>query len=165
MVNRAVMNNEVLQAYKAMIKALVRTERISRIAQRKGENKKEIAMLTYKRINIVREQSKKDLDVLRKTRLMKDFQILNKRVDMLKNENIEGDKRLLFLEDSSTVKELFLCGDVNDRALQHARDISSFITNQREYDELIERYNPTSSLSQEEIITRTAGKVGLDIPK
>lgn len=158
------MNNEVIQAYKAMIKSLVRTEKISRIAQRKGENKKEIAMLTYKRINIVREQSKKDSDVLRKTRLMKDFQALNKRVDMLKNEDIAGDKKLLFLEDSSPVKELFLDTNMNSRNLQHAKDITSFITNQREYDELVERYNPGSSLSQEEIVRRTAGKVGLDIP-
>lgn len=154
-----------LKAYRCVIRAMVRGDRKSRIAQRMEQRRKEIAMLTYKRMNVVRAQNAAT-DSMQKTKLFKELQLLNRQVDLLKNEQIEHDKRLHFVGDTSIFREKLVegCKDERPRLLQHFEDIAAFLNNQREYDELIERYNGGSKLSQSETVRRTASKVGLEVP-
>lgn len=152
-----------LHTYRDLIRALVRSDRTARIAQKAAEKKQQLALLTYRRMNIAREQAQKDLDSATKMRLLKDMSVLNKRVQILKQKAPENDKKLLFVQDISFPRELILNAQ-NDRDIQHLQDVAAFIHNQREYDELIERYNPGIRMSQEEKVKRTAGKVGFQIP-
>ncbi|QLG72505.1 hypothetical protein HG535_0D02130 [Zygotorulaspora mrakii] len=158
------LQSEALHAYKAVIKAMVRSNKKSKIALRLGEKKQEIAVLTYKRMNVVREMNVKNIDVLRKSRLVRDLQSLNRKVETLKNSDPSRDRKLHFIEDSGSIKKEFLSHALNERNIIHFKDVASFLTNQREYDELIERYNPGTKLSQEEIVKRTAERVGLNVP-
>lgn len=57
-----------------------------------------------------------------------------------------------------------LSEEISKKRLQHVRDISSFVKNQMEFEELVERYNPGLKMSQEEKVKRTAAKVGLQVP-
>lgn len=153
---------EALGAYRCVVRALVRTDRRARIAQRAEQRRKEIALLTYKRMNIVREQNTTK-DAVQRAKLFRDLQRLNKEVEVLKNEKIDRNRRLLFAADTSIVRQSLVQGE-RPRMLQHLRDVAAFLNNQREYDELIERYNGGSKLSQSENVRRTAGKVGLQVP-
>ncbi|QLQ78986.1 hypothetical protein HG537_0B03330 [Torulaspora globosa] len=156
---------DTLKAYRCVIRAMVRSDRKSRIAQRMEQRRKDIAMLTYKRMNVVRAQNAA-IDSMQKSKLFKELQMLNRQVDLLKNEQIERDKRLHFVGDTCILREKLLKGsqDERPRLLQHFKDIASFLENQREYDELIERYNGGSKLSQSETVKRTASRVGLEVP-
>ncbi|XP_006460050.1 hypothetical protein AGABI2DRAFT_68293 [Agaricus bisporus var. bisporus H97] len=49
--------------------------------------------------------------------------------------------------------------------LQDARNALLFLKSQREHQTLVERYNPLSSLTEQERIRKTANRVGLDVPK
>lgn len=159
------LGSEALNAYRCVVRAMVRSDRKSRIAQRLEQRRKDIATLTYKRMNVVRAQNLAT-DTMQKAKLFKDLQLLNRQVDLLKNEDIEHDRRLLFVGDTSILRQNVLDQGNGDRPrmLQHLKDIAAFLNNQREYDELIERYNGGSKLSQSENVKRTAGKVGLQVP-
>ncbi|GAV53609.1 hypothetical protein ZYGR_0AK01110 [Zygosaccharomyces rouxii] len=152
-----------LQTYRSLVRALVRTDRTARIAQKAAERKQQLALLTYRRMNIAREQAKKDLDQATRMKLLKDMSTLNKRVEILKQKSPENDKKLLFLQDTSFLRDQILSAQ-DDRHIQHLEDVAAFIDNQREYDELIERYNPGARMSQEEKVRRTANKVGFQMP-
>lgn len=158
------MKRESATAYRHLVRAMVRGDRRSRIAQRVEETRKQIALLTYRRMTVVRQQNETK-DALLSAKLFKELQSLNRQVDALKRERVENDKTLLFARDTALIRESLSEneGDAG-RLLQHLHDMGSFLTNQREYDELIERYNGSSKLTQEETVKRTAGRVGLDIP-
>ncbi|GCE97460.1 hypothetical protein ZYGM_001311 [Zygosaccharomyces mellis] len=152
-----------LRTYRTLVRAFVRADRTARIAQKAAERKQQLALLTYRRMNIAREQAKKDLDSATRMKLLKDMSLLNKRVEILKQKVPENDKKLLFVQDTSFLRDQILSVQ-DDRHIQHLEDISAFIDNQREYDELIERYNPGIRMSQEERVKRTANKVGFQMP-
>lgn len=152
-----------LRTYRTLVRALVRSDRTARIAQKAAERKQQLALLTYRRMNIAREQAKKDLDPATRMKLLKDMSLLNKRVEILKQKVPENDKKLLFVQDTSFLRDQILSVQ-DDRHIQHLEDIAAFIDNQREYDELIERYNPGIRMSQEERVKRTANKVGFQMP-
>lgn len=157
------MRVDALVAYRNVLRAMVRGDRRARIAQRAEEARKQIALLTYKRMSVVRQQNETK-DAIMKAKLFKDLQLLNREVEKLKRERGEEDKSLLFVQDTALIRESLLKEEDGSRTIQHLHDIGAFLTNQREYDELIERYNGCSKLSQQETIRRTAGKVGLDVP-
>lgn len=152
-----------LRTYRTLVRALVRSDRTARIAQKAAERKQQLALLTYRRMNIAREQAKKDLDPATRMKLLKDMSLLNKRVEILKQKVPENDKKLLFVQDTSFLRDQILSVQ-DDRHIQHLEDIAAFIDNQREYDELIERYNPGIRMSQEERVKHTANKVGFQMP-
>ncbi|CAK7909408.1 ATP synthase assembly factor Fmc1p, mitochondrial [[Candida] anglica] len=49
--------------------------------------------------------------------------------------------------------------------LQQLSNMSTFLRSQREYTELLERYNPGLTMDQEDKVRRTANRVGLSVPK
>lgn len=175
-------NRNVLRTYKDMVKALVRSERRSRIIQKKADIKCKISVLTYDRMQIVREQNQlKDLKDPRikqeQIKLIKKLNELNHSVENLKEKkiNIEKDKSLLFLQDSSPFKQLFQTellelikqkktADEFQRIMESWKDATSFLNNQREYDELMELYNLSNKYTQREKVQATAHRVGLNVP-
>lgn len=50
-------------------------------------------------------------------------------------------------------------------SLQHFNNIHEFLRSQREYMELLERYNPGLTMTQEDNVRKTAAKVGLQVPE
>lgn len=152
-----------LQAYKALVKATVRADRTARIAQRLADRKQQLALLTYRRMNIAREQTKKDIDTPTKMKLLKDMGTLTRRVEFLKKLDPQNDKSLLYVQDTKFLRDQILNAG-EKRHIQHLKDVAAFINNQREYDELIERYNPGANISQEERVKLTANRVGLNVP-
>lgn len=153
-----------LQAYKALVKATVRADRAARIAQRLANKKQQLALLTYRRMNVAREQAKKDIDVPTKMKLLKDMSSLTKRVELLKRREPQNDKSLLFVQDTKFLRDQVFNAK-EKRHIQHLKDVAAFINNQREYNELIERYNPGANMSQEERVKLTANRVGFNIPQ
>ncbi|OUT19907.1 hypothetical protein CAS74_005026 [Pichia kudriavzevii] len=48
---------------------------------------------------------------------------------------------------------------------EHLRNLATFLDSQREYVELLERYNPGISMKQTDKVRKTARRVGLDVPE
>lgn len=49
--------------------------------------------------------------------------------------------------------------------LEHLSNVHNFLRAQREYMELLERYNPGLTMTQEDNVRKTAAKVGLQVPE
>lgn len=49
--------------------------------------------------------------------------------------------------------------------LQQLQNLSTFLRSQREYTELLERYNPGLTMKQDDKVRRTANRVGLSVPE
>ncbi|RLV83573.1 hypothetical protein JA9_004751 [Meyerozyma sp. JA9] len=49
--------------------------------------------------------------------------------------------------------------------LQNLKNVGVFLKSQRTYNELIERYNPGLTMSQEDNVSKTANRVGLQVPE
>lgn len=49
--------------------------------------------------------------------------------------------------------------------IQNLKNVAVFLKSQRTYNELIERYNPGLTMSQEDNVSKTANRVGLQVPK
>ena len=90
--------------------------------------------------------------------------LLGAQVEKLKKWDPARDKRALFMKDRDLVRDIVMSSLQDTRSKSHLKNIEMFLTNQREYEELIERYNPGKKLSQDEKVKRTANKVGLEIP-
>lgn len=63
--------------------------------------------------------------------------------------------------DTSAVRKLV---DSEDD-IQNLHNVVTYLKNQRVYNELLERYNPGLTLSQEENVRKTANMVGLAVPE
>lgn len=59
-------------------------------------------------------------------------------------------------------KAEILVGSSQDVA--NLQNVLTFLKNQREYNELIERYNPGLRMSQEDNVRKSANRVGLTVP-
>ncbi|KAL6948746.1 hypothetical protein ACO0QE_001219 [Hanseniaspora vineae] len=156
---------ELKATYKNLVKSLVRSSRRSRIQQLEASQKKEVALLKYDllKLNRLNLQSA-DLQNMEK------LSNTQKKIEQLENSAVESSKKLLFYPQISHLKELFLTStppsdstQISNR-VKHLKEVSDFLINQSEYDELVERYNPGLTMSQEEKVKRTAQKVGFEIP-
>ncbi|GEQ68347.1 hypothetical protein JCM33374_g2015 [Metschnikowia sp. JCM 33374] len=63
--------------------------------------------------------------------------------------------------DSHKVKTLL---DSEDD-VHNLQNVTAYLKNQRIYNELLERYNPGLTMSQEDNVRKTANRVGLSIPE
>ncbi|AMD20534.1 HDL210Wp [Eremothecium sinecaudum] len=160
--------SELVSSYKQLLKALVRSGKRTRVLQANEDIKKKIALVTYEKIQLAREQAQvkgSNENINLTTRMMK----LNKELEQLKNSDPSKSKKFLFYprarEFRETLLEQHASGETLQRRSQHMKDIAAFLVNQMEYDELVERYNPGMKMSQEEKVKRTAARVGLQVPK
>ncbi|CDK26975.1 unnamed protein product [Kuraishia capsulata CBS 1993] len=53
----------------------------------------------------------------------------------------------------------------NERDVRHLSNVVAFLSSQRVYCDLLERYNPGISMKQEDKVRKTARRVGLDVPE
>lgn len=157
---------KLLSSYKHAIKQFVRSNKRAKIHQFHDDNTKNIAILNYNKISLVKQQAIVT-DPMQKLNIVTKLNELNRKIDELKNIHINKSKDLLFYINSSSLKNSLLnnLSETNSNMrLVHLNDISLFLQNQMEYEELIERYNPGLTMSQSEKVKRTASKVGLQIP-
>lgn len=54
---------------------------------------------------------------------------------------------------------------LNPVETEHVTNIATFLNSQREYVELLERYNPGISMKQTDKVRKTARRVGLEVPE
>ncbi|KAM9897284.1 hypothetical protein OXX80_008897 [Metschnikowia pulcherrima] len=76
-------------------------------------------------------------------------------------EKLEAGKIDIPPLDASKVKNLI---DSEDD-LHNLQNVTAYLKNQRVYNELLERYNPGLTMSQEDNVRKTAHRVGLSIPE
>ncbi|CUS24015.1 LAQU0S13e01376g1_1 [Lachancea quebecensis] len=158
---------ELLGSYKQLIRALVKSNRRSKIAQQLEDNKKQIALLTYRKISLMRQCQ--DPNPQEKLKAMMNLNGLNKEIDNLKQDDPSKSKKLYFYEKSDELKKMIQEDSSVEtsaimKKLEHLRDIAGFLQNQMEFEQLVERYNPGLKMDQEEKVKRTAAKVGLQVP-
>ncbi|CCH43654.1 hypothetical protein BN7_3207 [Wickerhamomyces ciferrii] len=109
--------------------------------------KKTLALLNYQRLNAIKS---KDADKL--------IQINND----IKQANKDTEDPVVSV-DPLLIEKLKL--SETDKNIKHIQDIANFLSYQRTYQELIERYNPGLTMTQEDKVRKTANRVGLDLPE
>ncbi|KAK6463822.1 hypothetical protein DFJ63DRAFT_138175 [Scheffersomyces coipomensis] len=155
--------SKVFPAFKTLHHALKQElsiiEHKSSIVHFQKTFEKQITLLNYNRINALKEsnQSKvQDIDE-KITQLQKTKQDID-------NANVEEVKPEL--KDESLLHELTHDINHDDKyKLNHLSNISNFLSSQRVYNELLERYNPGLTMNQEDKVKRTANHVGLQVPE
>ncbi|AET38806.1 Fmc1p Ecym_3315 [Eremothecium cymbalariae DBVPG len=161
-------NSGLVSSYRPLIRALVKASKRSHIEQIKQDIKKEITVLTYKKIQTVREQADMK-DSNEKLNLLKLSHSLSKQIEDLKSQDPSKSKKLFFYPHSKELRSIIMSDPVSrgvfEKRLEHLMDVAAFVKNQMEYDILIDRYNPGLGMSQEEKVRRTANKVGLQVPE
>lgn len=132
--------------YEALKRELINTLKVSTKKQNATQLKRDLALLKYQKINALKVNN---IDEIKKI----DYRIslLEKKSDINK---IEIDPKLwegLKLED-------------NEFNNTHIADVANFLSYQRTYQELIERYNPGLTMTQSDKIKKTANRVGYELP-
>ncbi|CAI4039667.1 hypothetical protein SMKI_09G0750 [Saccharomyces mikatae IFO 1815] len=150
----------VLHAYRGLIRAILKYERPSKVI---NWGKLQKAMIT--KLEYSKKQNPKN-----------SHEDSNRELESWKQLDPVNDRSLnLFISDSKLLRSI-LKNDIKweekvaqgqnaDEILEHAFDIIKFLDNQREYEELVDRYNPGNKLTQDEKVKRTANVVGLDVPR
>ncbi|EJS43312.1 fmc1p [Saccharomyces arboricola H-6] len=149
----------VLQSYRGLIRTILKYERPSKVANWVTLQKTMITKLEY----------------FKKQNPKLPHQDTDRQLESWKKLDPEKNKSLnLFISDSKQLRSILendlkwddkiAQGQNVDGIFEHAFDIIKFLDSQREYTELVDRYNPGSKLTQNEKIKRTANVVGLDVP-
>ena len=122
-----------IQLYRRLLRALVKSERRSWIIQRRTDIKNEIAVLTYERMQVARQQqalarkihpnqhltsdsmsNAVSGDNLERIKLLRSMSELNRKVDQLKSESAGLNTRqefFLFLRDTTPFRDLITAMD------------------------------------------------------
>lgn len=134
-------------AYESLHRQLLINTKAAAKKQNAQDVKKRIALLSYQRINAIKDnQTEKVADI-------------NTKLADLKKQTedpvVEVDSKLL--EALKPTQE-------TAHNVEHISDIANFLSYQRTYNELIERYNPGLSMTQEDKIRKTAHRVGFELP-
>ncbi|AAS51696.1 ADL224Cp [Eremothecium gossypii ATCC 10895] len=156
----------LVSGYRGLLRTLVRCGRRSRLEQAQQDAKKQIAVHTYRRMQLVREQQQV-ADPAERARINAQLAALAKNVQALKAAETGRSHELLFYPRAAELRALLLApaeGPALERRAEHLAEVSGFVVNQHQYAELVERYNPGLRMSQEEKVKRTAAKVGLRVP-
>ncbi|AGO11562.1 AaceriADL224Cp [[Ashbya] aceris (nom. inval.)] len=159
-------STSLVPGYRGLLRALVRSGRRSRLEQAQQDAKKQVAVHTYRRMQLVREQQQAT-DASERARINAQLAALAKKIETVKAAEAGRSRELLFYPRAAELRALLLApaeGQILERRSEHLYEVSGFVRNQHEYAELIERYNPGLKMSQEEKVKRTAAKVGLQVP-
>ena len=148
-----------LHGYRGLIRAILKYERPSNVANWETLRKTMITKLEYfKKQNpkISHEDTDKQLASWKKLDPVNDRSL---------NLYVSDSKQLRsILQNDIKWDEKIAQGQNVDEMFEHTFDIIRFLDNQREYQELVDRYNPGNKLTQDEKVKRTANIVGLDVP-
>lgn len=135
--------------YKNILKELRIIAKKSHIIHQEANLKKQKALLEYQKFQLLKE--KKPVDEITK-------QIANLKVDTKPPTRFEEIFKDLFQEFSKETP------NPTKIQKQHFKNIHTFLTSQRTYQELIERYNPGINMKQAENVEKSANRVGLKVP-
>ncbi|KAH3684990.1 hypothetical protein WICPIJ_004022 [Wickerhamomyces pijperi] len=138
------------KAYQNLQNQLLINIKKSTIKQNAEDVKKRIALLTYQRINALRDSTPDS-----NTKIME----INRKIDTLKKSS--NDPQVQIEEKLANGLKL----QESERNDKHIDDIANYLSYQRTYQELIERYNPGLTMTQKDKIQKTAHKVGFELPK
>lgn len=134
------------QIYKQLYKELLFTHRSIWKLRWDKEMEKRKAHLHYLRLQQI--QKRKDTEGIDK--------------DL---EKIQNEKTAVQPLNTKVVRELVQEAEPTKMGLNNLRNIVLFLNSQRNYSELLERYNPGLSMTQEDNVRKTARRVGMMIPE
>ncbi|KAG7876861.1 hypothetical protein KL905_005150 [Ogataea polymorpha] len=110
--------------------------------------KKQDALIQYKRLQYVRSGK-----------------VLSPEEDAVLVDEVKKSTQVTMPEvDVGMVKEMD-SDSLTPKQLEHLKNMASFVRSQREYVELLERYNPGISMKQTDKVRKTARRVGLEVPE
>ena len=134
--------------FKKMYAALERNVAASHETHMREILKKQDALVQYKRMQYVNagKQLSKEEDEALVEEVKKTFASQMPKLDI-------GLLKYLDKEQHHPVEE------------EHLQNLATFLDSQREYVELLERYNPGISMKQTDKVRKTARRVGLDVPE
>lgn len=128
--------------YKELQKELVAAHRKSHSARWKKDLEKNKARLVYEKLQLIKAR-RPTTDV-------------EAKIKTLEKGKIEYPPL-----ETSTVRKLV--DSEND--IHNLQNVITYLKNQRVYNELLERYNPGLTMSQEDNVRKTANMVGLAVPE
>jgi ATP synthase assembly factor FMC1 len=134
-------------AYENLHRQLLINTKAATKKQNAQELKKRIALLSYQRINAIKAQES--------TKAAE----LSEKIEELKKQTEDPPAQL----DAKLVNGVKIKNE-SPHAVQHISDIANYLSYQRTYNVLIERYNPGLSMTQEDKIRKTAHRVGFELP-
>lgn len=135
--------------YKNILKELRVIAKKSHVLHQETALQKKKALLEYQKFQLLKE--KKPVDEINN-------QIANLKPDANPPTRFEEIFKQLFQEFSEKTP------NPTEIQKQHFSNIHTFLTSQRTYQELIERYNPGINMKQAENVEKSATRVGLKVP-
>ena len=151
------------QLYRVISQELLAYENKTLAAQAQKENTKLTAYYTY--LKSVAQRDGKSVDDL------------NSKLDSLKKNKLQTNKEgggvsgaateNTELQDLTTLHNIIddKIGINNNYELNNLNNVAIFLKNQREYFELLVSYNPGLLMDQQENVSKSANRVGLDVPE
>lgn len=130
------------QLYKELQKELLISHKKAHSARWLKELEKNKAKLAYEKLHLIKSR-KSTTDVELKLKTLESGKIT---YPPLRNDKVRE------LVDSE--------GDI-----RNLQNVVTYLKNQRVYNELLERYNPGLTMSQEDNVRKTANMVGLSVPE
>ncbi|KAK6205189.1 uncharacterized protein RJT21DRAFT_117659 [Scheffersomyces amazonensis] len=118
---------------------------------------KQLTLLNYKKITHIKEQKPVDEIV--------------QQIKTLESTKINGIPEPTDLKDTKLLSTLTKHIEQDNQDIHHKYKLNNlgnvvtFLSSQREYTELLERYNPGLTMSQEDNVRKTAKRVGLEVPE
>ncbi|KAI5955502.1 hypothetical protein KGF57_003634 [Candida theae] len=150
------------QLYRNIYQELLAYEAKTLAAQKQKENTKLTAYYSYLKSVAQRDGKPVDdinskLESLKKSKLQESPSSTSSDVS---NQPAE-------LQDLSTLHNIIgdKVGINSSYELNNLNNVATFLKNQREYFELLVRYNPGLLMDQQENVSKTANRVGLDVPE
>lgn len=133
--------------YKALAKELRQIARAAKVAEAAKDLERQKAVLGYKRLTALKQRQ------------------LTTAIDEEIKQLSSG--KVPFKFDNSLLKQLAQNpSKISEKhGLNHFANIHTFLNSQRVYQELLERYNPGLTMTQEDNVLKSAAMVGLQVPK
>lgn len=148
------------QLYRTISQELLAYENKTLAAQAQKENTKLTAYYSY--LKSVAQRDGKSVDDI------------NSKIESLKQSKLQqqageskATKEHTELQDLTTLHNIIddKIGINSNYELNNLNNVATFLKNQREYFELLVRYNPGLLMDQQENVSKTANRVGLDVPE
>lgn len=138
------------QIYKSLRQELLIIQNKSAKVHAERDLEKSKALLTYKKLTLLKQG--------------KDISELDQKLKDLENGVVAESKSL---KDGHILLELIKepKSTPTPYQLNNLNNIVTFLNSQRVYTELLERYNPGLTMTQEDNVRKTANKVGLSVPQ
>ncbi|KAI5963522.1 uncharacterized protein KGF55_002402 [Candida pseudojiufengensis] len=140
------------QIYRSISKELLIYENKTIELNSKNENKKLITYYNYLKQNAIKNGKTNEVNEL------------NEKLKNLSSQTTHKNKELKDLNLLNNIIDDKI-GINNSYELNNLNNVLIYLKNQREYFELLIRYNPGLIFDQQENVQKSANRVGLDVPQ